>query len=374
VIEDGGNATTPLTAVWDTMDDSGAVTATLNAKRNSGETAKVIVTGDVGLTNDQRQVTFFEPSKSTSAADNLARARFYKKLYSQSTKFQGLTFVGELRETLHMLRRPASALYSKAHGYLDALSKAKRASPKAWTKQISGLWLEQSFGWKPLINDVKDAVSAYEALVIPKPKPAYVTGSGKWEFDRTSELDSFHRDGTVIAVHLLSRWRQSQCRLREKHIVRYRGAVRAQVEAPHWSNWELFGFTPENLVPTAWELLPWSFLVDYFTNIGDILQASITSTRNLTYINKTIIRETQYNGRVDLVENSLVGFDSNWKITSEGSQFQDWELKRKRVDRSPNVGISLPTLQLSASLSDGQLFNVAALLGQARALHPQRYR
>jgi hypothetical protein len=35
----------------------------------------------------------------------------------------------------------------------------------------------------------------------------------------------------------------------------------------------LLGFRWEDFIPTVWELIPYSFLVDYFTNIGDVLSA-----------------------------------------------------------------------------------------------------
>lgn len=35
-----------------------------------------------------------------------------------------------------------------------------------------------------------------------------------------------------------------------------------------------FGFTLSDIAPTAWELIPWSFLIDYFTNVGSIIDAA----------------------------------------------------------------------------------------------------
>lgn len=378
VIKDGGNATTSLTATFDTFDSSSPTTAVMKYRRTTGHTAEFTVKGDVGILNPFRyQKSDFpiDPGLPTTIADNLAKARFYKRLYSAQTKFEGLTFLGELRESLRMLRRPAAALWGKNLGYLDALGKAKRASPKHWLKTVGGLWLEHSFGWQPLINDCKDAVTAYEQLVRPTPKPVVVSGGGIWMNDRTSSLGSIWKNGWLAELNGI-KWLQSDCIFTEEHTVRYKGAVRAQVEAPHWKGWDLFGFTPQNIIPTAWELLPWSFLVDYFTNIGDILQASITSTRSLVYINKTVIQKTRYRGRMVPQLESFGGglLPPFWSIVSASGQEYNWDLTRKLVNRSANSGISLPTLSLTASLSDGQLFNVAALLSQARALHPQSTR
>jgi len=142
-----------------------------------------------------------------------------------------------------------------------------------------------------------------------------------------------------------------------------------------FDNWNLFGFQPSEFLPTAWELLPWSFLADYFSNIGDCLTAwsTVTDKVEVAYINRTIVQKTVFHGAC--VED-VAGTDSRnsgWKrtlgIVTGGSS----DTTRKVVQRGIGQGNPpLPTFQLNTNLGAGQLANIAALLGQANALHGQR--
>jgi len=39
---------------------------------------------------------------------------------------------------------------------------------------------------------------------------------------------------------------------------------------------DLAGFTPEEFIPSLYELVPWSFLADYFTNLGGVVRGNYT--------------------------------------------------------------------------------------------------
>lgn len=380
VIEAGQNATTPLTAQYDTVEftPGDLVTrwqykfdARVYIVENHGDIAAA--SGSVSNANNFPR----DPTITTSKADNRARAKFFKRLNEARQQLQGLTALGELRETMHMLRRPAAGLWSNILGYQGALRKRKRTNPKNWTKGMADLWLEHAFGWTPFINDIKDAAKAIDRLN-EQSRSKIISASGVDKIDTTSTLDAHYRLPTSVLHYgdiLNGHWLWCPAERYERCYVRYKGKVEARTETTRWDNWALFGFSPEQFIPTAWELLPWSFLVDYFTNIGDVLSSVVVSTADVAYVNCSTIRTSYFRGKLKCdpfaVQNNPGG---NFTFISSTGNPGGFNHSRRFVTRSPGTGILFPSLQTEVSLSDGQLGNVAALLASSRYLHPQNPR
>ena len=376
IIEAGGNATTPMTAVLCSADYSRTsehddwcqwrynVDGRIHTRNNRGDTFLRNNVNDPGVFSS----SLFSPKFDSVFVDNLARASFYKKLRAIHTQFEGYIFAGELLETLRMLLNPLQGVRSLSKDFLDTLRKRKRANPKKWLNDAGSAWLEQSFGWNPLINDCKDAVKAYRRLMKPVKTYKISAGAQKW-YDATKLNGSIYWPGVVAQYDGGNYYHTVSSMVIEQRIIRYKGAVVAQVKGPSWQNDDLFGFNPQNFIPAAWELLPWSFLADYFSNIGDILTASIVSTKHLAYTNRTEVVRIRKFGNHKLVPGSAPGANWTFKASSGSSRFH--ELNKKTVNRSTDVDVPLPTLQLNFDLTGGQLANIDALLSQANALHPQ---
>lgn len=203
---------------------------------------------------------------NVSALDIQARVNFLKKCRSTQRAFQGGVFLGELREAVHMIIRPASALRRSISSYSAAAKKAvRRAKGPHKAKALSGTWLEASYGWRPLFNDIDAGMAALadtSHLV-----PDVIVGVAKDEW-RTSPAWA----STVISGTFLNC--DASFRTRFRGMVRYLGCVAWESEnrAGGWqSHW---GLTLSDFAPTIWELIPYSFLVDYFSNIGAIIDAS----------------------------------------------------------------------------------------------------
>lgn len=375
-IAKGDNATTNLTGTWESLDyrNFGHLYQKWYRSDLNAYFQKEMI-GDLGITNSTIDFVSESPSLSSNFVDNLARAAFYKKLHALTTQFQGMIFLGELRETLYMLRHPVASLHAVAKDFLGLLGKRKKAKPKSWQKDIAALWLEQAFGWSPLINDVYDAITAYRRLTEPNQSVRISAGSKK-AYDTTSTMSSFNQSGATWNNALGAQMTFLVVRglKRETHVVRYKGAVRALTESPQWKDYSLFGFQPLEFVPTVWELLPWSFLVDYFANVGDILDASVTRTQDVTYVNKSTVRFVDKVLHLRWYPEGRGGVsDPHWVVISQQGDTSPRQLwyKKREVIRQADSGISAPTLQFNFSLSDGQLGNCAALLAQANHLHPQ---
>jgi len=369
-IAEGKNATTAMTGVWDTIDTTPlAPTSVVCYTPTYGVTRHFDLEGDIiHLVRNAP----FSSNVSTTKCDNLAKANFYRAVRARRTAMQGMVFLGELRETLQMLRRPVAGLQDAMKDYFRALKKGKKANPERWIKDLGNVWLEHSFGWLPLIHDIKDAGTAYDRVIKKRvSEVTLISESAALEFDRTNELSGYDRAGAV---------RNQGCAvitaastLIEQHKVRYRGAIRAQVEAPTWrDDAAQFGFTIEQFIPTVYELLPWSFLADYFSNLGDVLDASVTDVSNLTYVNRSVIIKTT-NSTVRMVSPKLTQTMNvpGWNLISGESNRSTGRLSRKTVERTAGSSIPMPSFQFESSLSDGQLGNIAALLSLATDLHSQ---
>lgn len=133
----------------------------------------------------------------------------------------------------------------------------RRALPKhhglKWSrpKDASGLWLEYWFGWAPLISDIGTAI---EVLQDPAPKferhhRARARRKSKYSFRQTG------RDPVVIASGPM----EFGCTY----------SLVSRVKAPNPNLANRLGFT--NPVGIAWELVPFSFMVDWFYPVGKFL-------------------------------------------------------------------------------------------------------
>lgn len=360
------NATTPMNGVNTTVDLIRGMTR-LNWRNprnvHSPNIEHETIDGDLAanlLTWDN-----LTPSDSANnRAYERATADAYQKIRQAQVQVSGPTFLGEARETLRMLRSPAKGLRDLSKSWLDTLAKRKKANPKGWVKDISSAWLEHSFGWTPLLHDIEDGMKAWNRLhdlerVMP------FSGYG---IETTDRGVTYTSNSGLLTYTIIRHVRQDI----STRIVKYRGFVKATAKMGPRAQLELFGFTPSEFLPTAWELLPWSFLIDYFANIGDIISAGVTDTSGIAWVNRTdiAIYDIKVNSALDVDKIKTILSNDDVVFTDCRPSLVRWQ--RRTVARGPNFPLTPPSLTFSLPGSKGQLANMAALLGQAKALHPQR--
>lgn len=301
-------------------------------------------------------------SGSTTTANNLALKSILKKIRQRRTAFQGGISLGELRETIKMLRHPAAALSKAVSSYMNNLSKRlPRTKKQNKRKVISDTWLEYSFGWSPFISDISEALKAIRKLKERDVRKVLI-GSGASE-EATADWVSYSHFWASDQPVLGSR--TTIVRIE----VRYIAGVCESTEvltAPQ--KFEHFGFVKSQLVPTLWELTPWSFLVDYFTNIGDILDATATNTSDVRWVCKTVRISNTYRFTNTLDKRK---FYQDFPINSyiEGTPGQG-EITTRTVTRSAYS--SLPSPEFSVDIPGKsqylQWLNMAALVASRKNL------
>lgn len=305
-------------------------------------------------------------------ADNDALVNYLKHVRQAQVGFSTPTFLGELKEAVKMIRQPAKSLSDEFYRYIRNVKKRKRNSPKTWHKAAAGMYLEGVFGWLPLVNDIQTAAKEYAKLTERK---AFIpiTGFGVRDYplpllDVNNGAISVSANGTAISRYSYNR------RCMDRAFVRYKGMVKGSVDAPTYSRaMDSFGLRLDEFIPTAWELLPWSFLIDYFSNIGDVITASVATRSDVRWTNKSVVISRSYESvaNFDLpATKSIYGLRF---VSGRGSSVTSKRI-RKIVQRRRGVLLGTPSISFNIPGRPAQWANMAALLVVCNnSVHPQRF-
>lgn len=289
-------------------------------------------------------------SISTLEANNQAKMAFLKKALALQRAFQGGVALGELRETLHMIKGRSLTFYRGIGEYATKAKKLRRrpATIKDKEKALANLWLEYAFGWAPLLNDVSDAGRALNRMdywEIPR-KRIRARGQSK-------ALDSYQVQ-TLNHNNVQFRLEYRKDSLAQ---VQYVGQVQSRAMNPVHYQARLFGVSLRDFVPTVWELVPWSFLVDYFTNVQEILEGWSFQRSGLAWTQVTFRQIRGYEA-YSIPVNTLV---TGWVMTSKSPTVS--RVERKLVSRSVYTGSFTPDLvfQIPGIGNARKYLNIAAL-------------
>lgn len=137
---------------------------------------------------------------------------------------------------------------------------------RQWSKAAASNWLQFQYGVIPLMSDIEGGVNALYARTL---LPLYRTGrvSLRASSDKTSVLDAFYLGRKIGQAHKYSRADSFQ-------MINYRCQFNLNETASTISRLGL-----SNPAVLAWELIPFSFVVDWFVNVGDCLQSLDTSSQ-----------------------------------------------------------------------------------------------
>lgn len=155
---------------------------------------------------------------------------------------------GQIAKSFNALRKGRVIDAANALGISRKILK-RDVTGKRWSKpkDASKLWLEFHFGWEPLVQDIHQAATLC-ASGLPTKK---VSASA-------SRTESFR--GSAPAYE----WAVSGGR---KHVCRMQAEVSVSNPNLYYAN--QLGFL--NPAAIAWELIPFSFVVDWFTSVGQCL-------------------------------------------------------------------------------------------------------
>lgn len=140
-----------------------------------------------------------------------------------------------------------------------------RPTPISKMDEASKLWLEFRYGWSPLVYDIVDSLKAMYADDLRKEliQRERFTSRGFSNFTGavTSTASNAALDGT------------QSIRKDATHEVSCRAYILYRMSSPMGIARRLNDFGAFDVPRAIWELVPWSFVIDWFIPIGDFLAA-----------------------------------------------------------------------------------------------------
>lgn len=258
--------------------------------------------------------------------------------------------IAELPRALSMVASSATKIYSafravKAGNFLGAKNilagkqktfKARKTRPT--DKAASDAWLELQYGWKPLLKDI------YEGMV-------FIDHNLRRPAVKTFRVRQYAGGKKSSIVHIP--WPQNIARLPVKAVSS--SSIVARLKEADVAR--LSGLLDPASV--AWELLPYSFVIDWFIPIGNYLSArSLASALTGTFITTHRYRYESYGARAQ----------SSYPLSTynDGSKCY---IKFTSIQRTVSTTLSVPppTIRpLSKVATWGHAANAVALLTQLR--------
>jgi hypothetical protein len=224
---------------------------------------------------------------------------FLRRCREIQNRFSGGVFLGELRETIKMIASPGKAIVKALERHQKLMKQALRGrfhdvsyseiyGPRKGTptkrvretaKFVSDSWLSFKFGISPLLSDLDSGMRATAEYFeyAPREYVSYKTTSRKASHGTRVDF----AQGDLRYTMLTSSETFTK--------VTTRGAVK--LDGPNQSNPSIqkhFGLSWQDAILTGWEIIPYSFVVDYFLNVGECLEAALFPQSLISWSNRTI--------------------------------------------------------------------------------------
>jgi hypothetical protein len=259
---------------------------------------------------------------------------------------------------------------TKLLSYFSSLTKAKnryKRSAPSLAKALADTYLEFHFGVQPLVDDVAQVIADADRFrFVEYP----VSASAHEKFQGASSTFT-----PFIGLWASTPSASQGIVSNGTYSVRYKGAVKSGCSASgRLGHVQALRLLPKDWLPTAWDLLPYSWIADYFANIGDILQALSFCFQDLTWGCKTIRTETVTKVSDFSLKSPFVPDPSVYVVVSDDRWAYGGSstFSVKTFSRSALVSSDLiPRFHFRIPMGKYPYLNLAALLiGRARKLVP----
>lgn len=212
---------------------------------------------DETITNEEIDSMSLPHYGGTSSVDydtleeavNTVKSRVIGDSYQQ---WDALTSAAEFSKSLKTVTRLIKAV-SRPLQTINTIIRANKLETSRQVKEVSSVWLEYRYGIRPIIFELQDML-----------KLIALSGFA-FKTSRSTKMLDFNNEIIPPDVHCTYDEFIDTIRVGAVGKARYGSAAT-----------RVFNQTSFNVAKTAWELVPYSFVVDWFVNVGDWIESRST--------------------------------------------------------------------------------------------------
>lgn len=254
----------------------------------------------------------------------------------------------ELREVPSMLKQATSDLLRKVR------AEQARRGGKRWYSYAGEWYLAINFGWLPLYSDIKNFSEAFndkhkrlDQLIRDEGRPIRRKREMKDHSDSTDSSTSTNYASSPISnvfpVHVTQCYGSGssirttmQSEVRTWCVGQFRYILPPGPRTDGWKRNMYRRIMGGSITPSQlYNIMPWSWLIDYFTDLGQFMEAiSPGVADNLVADYAYLMRHTTYLNRLDITQTTVSGM----KATQQQKVHVNWERTmdiKSRVTASP---------------------------------------
>lgn len=179
-----------------------------------------------------------------------------------------------LGKTVNMLRKPFSSAYKHLESMFKSASRHYGKTAESITKANASAWLEYRYGMLPTYLDVNQVIKMYGEKYTKLERRRAVVRSGGPGLSDSKEV--IFTDRKLPVLYNIGYTLYASGKVECIRIVTLSAGVVYEV-APRTTAEELaiqYQLGSQAIMPSLWEQIPFSFVADWFVNVGDWLAAT----------------------------------------------------------------------------------------------------
>lgn len=268
--------------------------------------------------------------------------------------------IAEAMKTLRMIRRPFKSIidiirkreltyrYVKGSKKTREVGKIIRPGASEARSAAEASWLEARYGWRPFLLEIESILET-----LKKENPIRMTARAKRKsYEEAQSSGTYVVSGGILSIPY--------------DVVTTRSVtVRSGILYEHMlDGFDQFGLTWRDLPGTAWELVPFSFVVDWFLNVGSFIEA-LTPRPGVRHLAmwRTVSESTV---TVRTTRPAVIGSGfPGWSVVRSPGAVES--LTTNRVSRIPSLyppALTFKSGSLNAVLQDARAMDLFAILNQ----------